>query len=189
LAILHRKFKNVRSVKEATGDLARMAKTRTLCGEDFDILSGDDDKTFEMMTRNDIRSSGVVSVTSNIVPGPIGEMIKAIRDGNMEKANRMKETLDPLFKVVTVTTLESYEGFDVPCKFRNPLAIKTMMKGLGLPSGPCRPPLGKMTPKGVEVVTNALKEVYEKDKEVLMPLQEFYKINIEERLSNDRYWK
>lgn len=189
LAILHRKFKNVRSVKEATGDLERMAKTRTLCGEDFDILSGDDDKTFEMMTRNDIRASGVVSVTSNIVPGPTGEMIKAIRDGNMERANRMKDILDPLFKVVTVTTLESYEGFDVPCKFRNPLAIKTMMKGLGLPSGPCRPPLGKMTPKGVQVVRNALKEVYEKDKEVLMPLQQFYKIDIEERLMNDRFWK
>ncbi len=189
LAILHRKFKNVRSVKEATGDLERMAKTRTLCGEDFDILSGDDDITFAMMTRNDIRASGVVSVISNIVPGPIGEMVKAIRNGNMERATQLKDILDPLFKVVTVNIIESYEGFDVPCKFRNPLAIKTMMKGLGLPSGPCRPPLGKMTPKGVEVVRNVLKEVYEKDKEVLRPLQEFYKINIEERLSNDRYWK
>jgi 4-hydroxy-tetrahydrodipicolinate synthase len=189
LAILHRKLKNVRSVKEATGDLERMAKTRTLCGEDFDILSGDDDITFAMMTRNDIRASGVVSVMSNIVPGPIGEMVKAIRDGNMDRANRMKDILDPLFKVVTVNTVESYEGFDVPCKFRNPLAIKTMMKGLGLPSGPCRPPLGKMTLKGMEIVRNALKEVYGKDKEVFRPLQESYKINIEERLSNDRYWK
>jgi 4-hydroxy-tetrahydrodipicolinate synthase len=189
LAILHRKFKNLRSVKEATGDLERMAKTRTLCGEDFDILSGDDDKTFEMMTRNDIRASGVICVTSNIVPGAIGDMVKAIRDGNMERANRMKDVLDPLFKVVTVNTIESYEGFEVPCRFRNPLAIKTMMKGLGLPSGPCRPPLGKMTPKGVEVVRNALKWVYEKDREVLMPIQEFYKINVEERLTNDRYWK
>jgi len=189
LAILRRKFKNLRSVKEATGDLERMAKTRKLCGEDFDILSGDDDKTFEMMTRNDIHASGVVSVMSNIVPGAVGEMVKAIRDGNMERANRMKDILDPLFKVVTVNTIESYEGFEVPCKFRNPLAIKTMMKGLGLPSGPCRPPLGKMTPKGVEVVRNALKEVSEKDKEVFMPLQDFYKVNIEERLSNDRYWK
>ena len=189
LAILHRKYKNVRSVKEATGDLERMAKTRTLLGEDFDILSGDDDKTFEMMTRNDIRASGVVSVMSNIVPGPIGEMVKAILSGNMEKANRLKDVLVPFFKVVTVNTFESYEGFEVPTKFRNPLAIKTMMKGLGLPSGPCRPPLGKMTPKGVEIVRNALKEVYEKDKEVLMPIQDFYKVNIEERLSNDRYWK
>jgi len=189
LAILHRKFKNVRSVKEATADLARMAKTRTLLGEDFDILSGDDDKTFEMMTRQDIRASGVVSVMSNIIPGPINEMVRAILNGDMGKANRLKDILDPLFKIVTVNTIESYEGFEVPAKFRNPSAIKTIMKGLGLPSGPCRPPLGKMTSKGVEVVRNALKGVYEKDKEVLMPLQAFYKVNIEERLSNDRYWK
>jgi 4-hydroxy-tetrahydrodipicolinate synthase len=189
LAILHRKFRNLRSVKEATADLERMAKTRTLCGEDFDILSGDDDKTFDMMTRNDIRASGVISVMSNIVPGPIGEMVKAIRNGNMERANRFKDVLDPLFKVVTVNTVESYEGFEVPCKFRNPLAIKTMMKGLGLPSGPSRPPLGRMTPKGVEIVRNALREVHEKDREVFRPLQEYYGINIEERLSNDRYWK
>jgi 4-hydroxy-tetrahydrodipicolinate synthase len=189
LAILHRKFKNMRSVKEATGDLGRMAKTRTLCGEDFDILSGDDDKTFEMMTRDDIRASGVISVMSNIVPGPVGEMVKAVQNGNMERANRLKDGLDPLFKVVTVNTIESYEGFEVPAKFRNPLGIKTMMKGLGLPSGPTRPPLGKMTPKGVEIVKNALKEAYEKDREVFRPLEEFYRVSVEERLSADRYWK
>jgi 4-hydroxy-tetrahydrodipicolinate synthase len=142
-----------------------------------------------MMTRGDIRASGVVSVMSNIVPGPIGEMVKAILNGDIERASRLKDVLDPLFKLVTVNTIESYEGFDVPAKFRNPSAIKTMMKGLGMPSGSCRPPLGKMTPKGVEVVRNGLKEVYEKDKEVFMPIQKFYKINIEEQLSNDRYWK
>lgn len=189
LTILHRKFKNVRSVKEATGDLERMAKTRTLCGEDFDILSGDDDKTFDMMVRKDIRATGVVSVMSNIVPGPIGEMVKAILKGEMERANYLKEVLDPLFKVVTVNTIESYEGFEVPCKFRNPVAIKTIMKGLGMPSGPCRQPLGKMTPKGVEIVRNALKTVHEKDRGILRPIQEFYKVNIEDRLTNDKYWK
>jgi hypothetical protein len=41
----------------------------------------------------------------------------------------------------------------------------------------------------VEVVRNALKEVHGKDKEVFRPLQEFYRINIEERLSNDHHWK
>ena len=114
LAILHRKYKNVRSVKEATGDLERMARTRTLLGEDFDILSGDDDKTYEMMTRQDIRASGVISVISNIVPGPIHEMVQAIKQGDLGKANRFKRTLDPLFKLVTVSTVETYEGFEVP---------------------------------------------------------------------------
>ena len=107
----------------------------------------------------------------------------------MARANQIKEVLDPLFKVVTVNTVESFEGFGVPCKFRNPLPVKTMMKGLGMPSGPCRQPLGKMTPKGIEIVRDALKKVYEMDKEVLMPVQEFYRLNIEERLSDDRYWK
>jgi hypothetical protein len=46
-----------------------------------------------------------------------------------------------------------------------------------------------MTLKGVEVVRGALKAVYEKDKEILRPIQDFYRINIEERLSNDKYWK
>jgi 4-hydroxy-tetrahydrodipicolinate synthase len=189
LAILHCKHRNVRAVKEATGDLDRMASTRILLGEDFDILSGDDDKTYEMVTRQDIRASGVISVMSNIIPGPIYEMVQAIRNGDSEKANRLKDILDPLFKLVTVNTIESYEGFKVPAKFRNPVPIKMMMKGLGMPSGPCRPPLGKMTPMGVEIVRNGLKEVYERDKEVLRPIQEFYKVNIEDRLSNDRYWK
>jgi len=189
LAILHRKFRNVRAVKEATGDLERMAKTRTLLGEDFDILSGDDDKTYEMMTRGDIRASGVISVISNIVPGPIREMVEAIREGDQAKADRLREVLDPLFKLVTVHTVESYEGFEVPCKFRNPLPIKTMMNALGLPAGPCRPPLGKMTPKGKEIIRNALKRVYEMDRKVFAPLEDFYKVKVEERLTLDRYWK
>jgi 4-hydroxy-tetrahydrodipicolinate synthase len=64
-----------------------------------------------------------------------------------------------------------------------------MMKCLGLPSGSCRSPLGKMTPKGIDIVRKALKEVHERDRNVLMPLQDFYRVNIEERLSNDRYWR
>lgn len=189
MAILHREFKNVRAVKEATGDLERMAKTRVLLGNDFDILSGDDDITFEMMSRHDISASGVVSVISNVVPGAIAEMTRVILARQRDKATQLKEALDPLFKIVTVKTVEEYEGFTVPCKFRNPLPIKTLMNGLGLPSGPCRPPLGKMTPKGVEVVRGAVKAVYERSREILMPVQDYYKVNIKERIENDEYWR
>jgi len=189
IAILHRQFKNVRAVKEATGDLERMAKTRVLLGNDFDILSGDDDITFEMMTRHDISASGVVSVISNIVPGAMTQMTRAILADEGDKAKQLKEALDPIFKIVTVKTVEEYEGFTVPCRFRNPLPIKTLMKGLGLPSGPCRPPLGRMTPKGVEVVRGAIKAVYERNKEILMPIQDYYKVNVKERIDNDEYWK
>jgi 4-hydroxy-tetrahydrodipicolinate synthase len=188
LAILHRHCKNVRAVKEATGDLERMAKTRRLLGDDFDILSGDDDMTVSMMTREDILAQGVVSVISNVVPGALAEMTACLRGADRAKGEALARALDPLFKIVTVKTVEEYEGFQVPCKFRNPSAIKTLMRGLGIPSGPCRPPLGRMTPKAAAVVRGAIRTVYEKNREVLIPLQDFFKIDLEERIYQDEHW-
>ena len=188
LAILHRQYKNVRAVKEATGDLERMAKTRRLLGDGFDILSGDDDVTFAMMTREDIRAQGVVSVISNVVPGALAEMAAALNRGDTARGKELAEALDPLFKIVTVKTIEEYEGFQVPCKFRNPSAIKTLMRGLGMPAGPCRPPLGRMTPTAAAVVRDAVKTVYETNREILLPIQDFYKVDLEERIYRDEHW-
>ncbi|OGP85536.1 MAG: 4-hydroxy-tetrahydrodipicolinate synthase [Deltaproteobacteria bacterium RBG_16_54_11] len=188
LVILHRKYKNVRAIKDATGDLERMAKTRRLLGDDFDILSGDDDMTVAMMTREDIKAQGVVSVISNICPAALAEMTAALGQGDRAKGKKLAEALDPLFKIVTVKIMEEYEGFQVPCKFRNPSAIKTLMRGLGMPAGPCRPPLGRMTPKATAIVRAAIRTVYEKNRELLIPLQDFYHIDLEERISRDEHW-
>ena len=43
-----------------------------------------------------------------------------------------------------------------------------------------------MTPKGVEVVRSALKEVHEKIREVFRPIEDFYRVKMEDRLSNDQ---
>jgi 4-hydroxy-tetrahydrodipicolinate synthase len=188
LAILNRHCKNVRAVKEATSDLERMAKTRRLLGNDFDILSGDDDMTVAMMTRADIKAQGVVSVISNVVPGAVAEMAAAFNAGDIARGEKLAHALEPLFKIVTVKTMEEYEGFEVPCKFRNPAAIKTLMRGLGLPAGPCRPPLGRMTPKATAVVREAIRTVYEQNKEILIPLHDFYRIDLEARIYHDEYW-
>jgi 4-hydroxy-tetrahydrodipicolinate synthase len=189
LAILHRTYKNVRAVKEATGDLERMAKTRRLLGDTFDILSGDDDMTFAMMTREDIKAQGVVSVIANVVPGALADMTGALNRGDMARGEELAQALDPLFKIVTVKTVEEYEGFQVPCKFRNPSAIKTLMRGLGMPAGPCRPPLGRMTPRGITVVRDAIRTVYENSREVLTPIADFYKVDLEERIYQDEHWR
>ena len=45
-----------------------------------------------------------------------------------------------------------------------------------------------MTPNGVKKVREAIREVYERAPEILSPLEEFYKINVEERISSDEYW-
>lgn len=187
LAILSHHYANVRSVKEATGDLENMKLTRKLCGEDFDLLSGDDDKTFTMMTDPEINASGVISVTSNIAPGATADMVHCILDGNIKQASKLAQALQPLFNIVTVKTQEQTPYGPVTCKARNPLAYKTLMNVLGMPSGPCRQPLGKMTHAGLEVVLANARKVYENNPEILKPIADHFNVDIKERLYNAKY--
>ena len=187
LAILHKQYQNVRCVKEATGDLKNMELTRQLCGEDFDILSGDDDKTFAMMTSPDINASGVISVTSNVAPRAVADMTHYLLDGNQEEAIRIAQALQPLFSIVTVKTQEQTPYGTVACKARNPLAYKALMNLLGMPSGPCRQPLGKMTRNGLEVVLTNARKVYDDNPGILQPITDYFNVDLKERLYNERY--
>ncbi|MCL1978291.1 MAG: 4-hydroxy-tetrahydrodipicolinate synthase [Candidatus Bathyarchaeota archaeon] len=187
LAILHQQYPNVRSVKEATGDLNNMILTRQLCGEDFEILSGDDDKTYTMMTNPDIGAKGVISVVSNIAPRAVADMIHYILDGNTEAAAVIHQALQPLFNIVTVKTQEQTPYGPVVCKARNPLPFKTLMNILGMPSGPCRQPLGKMTRAGIETVLANARKVYEVNPQVLEPIADYFGVNLKDRLYNEKY--
>ena len=187
LAVLHQQYPNVRCVKEATGDLNNMELTRRLCGEDFDILSGDDDKTYTMMTSPGINASGVISVTSNIAPRAVADMTHYILDGNKEEASAIAQALQPLFSIVTVKTQEQTPYGPVTCKARNPLAYKTLMNVLGMPSGPCRQPLGKMTRNGLEIVLANARKVYENHPEILQPIADYFNVDLKERLYNEKY--
>ncbi|MBS7638922.1 MAG: 4-hydroxy-tetrahydrodipicolinate synthase [Candidatus Bathyarchaeia archaeon] len=189
LAILHSQFENVRAVKEATGNIENMKLTRKLCGEDFDILSGDDDKTYEMMVNPEIRASGVISVTSNVAPRATQNLTRAILEGRLDEAEKILEALKPLFSIVTVRTEETTPYGNVACRARNPLPYKTLMSVLGMPSGPCRRPLGKMTRRGLEVVLNAARLVYERNPEILKPIEDFFDVDLSKRLYDKSFWE
>lgn len=193
LAILAAQYSNISSVKEATGDVARMALTRSLCGPEFSILSGDDDITYRILTDPAVAANGVISVATNVVPGATLEMVAAVRSGDEKKAERLEQALSPLFGIVTVKvenerTLPNGQKVKVADKYRNPLAIKTLMAGLGMPAGPCRRPLGKMTLAGVDVIRQAVRTVWSKNPEVLRPVAEFYGVDIEARIADVSCW-
>ena len=189
LAMLHQQYKNVSVVKEATGSLENMRLTRKFCGADFTILSGDDDKTFTMMTEPEIAASGVISVVSNIAPRAVNNMAQHILNRRIEDARSLSEALQPLFDIVTVKTQEQTPFGPVICKARNPLACKTLMNVLGMPSGPCRQPLGKMTRSGLEIVLGNARKVYETNPEILAPIEDFFDVSIQERLTNEKFWQ
>lgn len=184
LALLFAEYPNVATVKEATGDYDNMAKTRKVCGDDFTILSGDDDRTVTMMKRDDIRAAGVISVMSNVVPGPLVRMTHALNDGDTATADKIAEDLAPLLGIVGVTTTETSARGPVECKSRNPVPLKTMMQLLGMPSGACRRPLGKMTPAGAAVVVAAIAQVWRNDPSLLQPVGDAFGVDIEARLND-----
>lgn len=185
LAILCGKYPNVAQVKEATGDLENMAKTRRICGDDFTIFSGDDDKTVAMMKSPDIRAAGVISVMSNIIPGPIQRLTELLNAGDMIAADDLATKLGPLFGIVGVSTVEQSPHGPVECKARNPLPVKTLMNILGMPSGPGRQPLGKMTRGGVQVALAATRQVHANDPTALQPIADFFGVDVEARLNDD----
>lgn len=184
LALLHRRYPNVRTVKEATGNLDNMRRTRACCGPDFTILSGDDALTFEMMTDPAIAAAGVISVITNIAPKAVSDMVRHLAAGDVAAAETLRTALDPLFHLVTVTTTETTPLGPVNCRARNPLALKTLMAILGLPAGGCRRPLGKMTAQGAAKVLSAARVVQSATPEIFAPLAAFFGVDVEARLND-----
>ena len=189
LAVLNEKCPNVNTVKEATGNLDNMKRTRSCCGPDFTILSGDDGMTVQMMTDPAIGAAGVVSVLSNVAPGAITRMVNCLSAGDLETARSLETALMPLFGLVTVTTQETTPYGETTCRARNPSALKALMAILGMPSGGCRRPLGKMTQQGIEIVLTAARAVQTKNPEIFQPVADFFNVDIAKRLEDPANWK
>jgi 4-hydroxy-tetrahydrodipicolinate synthase len=187
LALLSHEYSNVVAVKDATGSVQNAASIRMLCGKQFSILSGDDDKTLALMTDPSVLANGVISVVSNIAPKSVVQMVSAALSGKMSEARKVAATLKPLFEVVTVKTEEQVLGGTVSVKARNPLPIKTLARLLGMPSGPCRRPLGRMTKVGLSQLISKIEAIWANNPEVLRPIESFFGVSIEERLSSPRF--
>lgn len=189
LGLLSQHYPNVSSVKEATGNLANMKRTRTCCGPNFTLLSGDDAMTFDMMTDPDINGGGVISVVSNVAPGAVAELVRLLASRNIERAEALKNDLSPLFGLVTVSTAEETPFGTVTARFRNPSAIKALMTILGMPCGGCRRPLGRLTPNALEVVLGAARKVQAANPAILKPCADFFGVDVDARLNDPDNWK
>lgn len=184
LALASQRHANIHTVKEATGDLANMRRTRACCGSNFAIISGDDSLTLQMMTDSAIQAAGVISVLSNVVPAALVEMVTSLRNGDIPRAQHLNAALTPLFNLVTVKTTEETPYGAVECRARNPLAVKTLMAVLGMPGGPCRPPMGKMTRNGANIVLKTARDIFQSHPELFAPLAEHFGLSLAQRLED-----
>jgi 4-hydroxy-tetrahydrodipicolinate synthase len=81
-----KELKNVIGIKEATGNLNQVSEVIRLCPRDFIVLSGDD---FTSMPTVLIGGKGVISVTSNVEPAGMAQMMEAALAGDLARANEL----------------------------------------------------------------------------------------------------
>jgi 4-hydroxy-tetrahydrodipicolinate synthase len=130
---------NVVGVKDSTLSMNMIADVISLCGEDFDVLSGDDPMTLPLVA---LGGRGVISVASNVAPGAVSDMVRALLEGDWERGRELHYELLPLFRALFVET--------------NPIPVKTAASLLGLCSDEMRLPLVPMEGENLRVLQETL---------------------------------
>lgn len=133
--------KNIVAIKEASGNLAQISEIRSRCGERITILSGDDGLTLPILS---VGGKGVISVTANIVPDLLSEMVQAFERNDYAKTLSIHNNLEALNKVLFIET--------------NPIPIKTAMNLMGFEMGGFRLPLCKMSSANETILKAVLRE-------------------------------
>lgn len=127
-------------IKEATGDLSRVAPLRAGCGPDFVLLSGDDATGREFILQG---GQGVISVTANVAPAVMAAMCEAALEGNATLAAELDEALQALHRDLFIES--------------NPIPVKWALERLGLIPGGLRLPLTRLSAAAEPVVESALR--------------------------------
>ncbi len=115
---------NVVGVKEASGDMAQIARIIEDAVPGFKIWSGNDEDTFAIVS---LGGYGVIGVATHIVGRQIGEMIAHQLAGRTGDAATIHRRLLPLVDALFCVT--------------NPIPIKYALNQLGFAAGPFRLPL------------------------------------------------
>ncbi|MEM9232894.1 MAG: 4-hydroxy-tetrahydrodipicolinate synthase [Pseudomonadota bacterium] len=138
MAVLAR-HPRIAGVKDATGNLARVARQRLACGEDFIQLSGEDATALGF---NAMGGVGCISVAANIAPRHYAEFQNAMLEGRWDDARALQDKLTPLSDALFADT--------------SPGPAKYALAKLGLCQEELRLPLVPASEKAKIAVTRAL---------------------------------
>ncbi len=114
-------------LKDAAGNPAETARVVAGVPDSFDVYSGDDGMTLPLLA---VGAVGVVGTATHWAGEATAEMIAAFDKGDHVRARELNATM-----------FESY-AYESRETAQFALAVKVALRVLGLPSGPCRLPLG-----------------------------------------------
>ena len=132
---------NIVGIKEASGNISKVAKLMSLAGDKIDLYSGNDDQIVPLLS---LGGKGVISVLSNVAPKQTHDICQKFFDGDVagSAAEQLRaiELIDALFCEV------------------NPIPVKTALNLMGKEVGTLHMPLSPMEPQNVEKLEKAMKE-------------------------------
>lgn len=129
----------IAGIKEATSEIERVARLIDACGENFDLLSGDDATSREFMLAG---GHGVISVTANVAPAAMAALCEAATAGDTDRAEAVDKPLTDLHRDLF---LES-----------NPIPVKWALERMGLIGAGIRLPLTPLSQSFREPIERAL---------------------------------
>ena len=132
---------NIIGVKEATGDLSRVKEIRDLVGPDFAIYTGDDASSREFCL---LGGNGTITVTGNVAPRLVHEMILAAIAGDKETASALDAKLAALHNNLFIQS--------------NPIPVKWAVAEMGLMGKGIRLPLTWLTEDCFDAVRAAMRQ-------------------------------
>lgn len=132
----------VAGMKDAAGNPGETAKVIAAAPPSFDVYSGDDPMTLPLLAAGAV---GVIGTATHWCGEVMAELIASFEKGDHARARELNASLFESY---------AYESREI-AQFA--LAVKVALRVLGLPGGPCRPPLGP-EPEGLEGEARALLE-------------------------------
>jgi 4-hydroxy-tetrahydrodipicolinate synthase len=129
------------AVKEGSGSVQQASEIIQLCGERMTVLAGDDALTLPMMA---VGGKGVITVTANLVPREMAQLVNACLAGRLEDARVMHYRLYPLFTALFYET--------------NPSPVKEALQMMGKIDREMRLPLCPMGTDNREKLLHVMKE-------------------------------
>ncbi len=132
---------NIVGVKEATGQLTRYQEIRDLVGENFAVYTGDDATSREFCL---LGGNGTITVTGNVAPRLVHDMIWAAMSGDKETALALDNKLAALHSHLFIQS--------------NPIPVKWAVAEMGLIGVGIRLPLTWLTADCFDLVRDALRQ-------------------------------
>jgi len=129
---LAHEFKNIVGIKEASGDLVQLSTIAAGRPEGFSIMCGEDALNLPAMSCG---AQGTISVTANVVPQLVHDVIQTAADGDFAKALTVHQQLLELNSIMFIET--------------NPIPAKETLHMMGRIEREFRPPMCTLKPENL----------------------------------------